>query len=185
MGILKKEYLPHYTFKDYQCWEGRWELIEGIPYAMAPMPHLRHQYVSNKIAWLLHEKLKHCKHCKALLPVDWKINEDTIVQPDNLVVCAENIEEILKAPFLTKPPILIFEVLSPSSRSKDKVLKFNIYQEAGVKYYVLVDPEEEIVEIFQLKNKKYEKQVAFKREGKFGFKINDCKIDFEVEKIFT
>jgi len=41
------------------------------------------------------------------------------------------------------------------------------------------------VEIFQLKNKKYEKQVAFKREGKFVFKINGCEIDFEVEKIFT
>lgn len=27
--------LPYYTYKDYCNWEGRWELIEGIPFAMS------------------------------------------------------------------------------------------------------------------------------------------------------
>ena len=30
------EYLPHYTYEDYCMWEGNWELIDGIPYAMSP-----------------------------------------------------------------------------------------------------------------------------------------------------
>ncbi|HJY21679.1 MAG TPA: hypothetical protein VJ279_02270 [Hanamia sp.] len=27
---------PYYTYKDYCAWEGRWELIDGIPFAMSP-----------------------------------------------------------------------------------------------------------------------------------------------------
>ena len=34
MSALKKEDLPAYTYEDYQHWEGDWELIEGIPYAI-------------------------------------------------------------------------------------------------------------------------------------------------------
>jgi hypothetical protein len=30
--------LPHYTYVEYEQWEGQWELIEGIPYAMSPLP---------------------------------------------------------------------------------------------------------------------------------------------------
>ncbi|HSV11108.1 MAG TPA: hypothetical protein VLI68_10085 [Hanamia sp.] len=30
--------LPHYTYEDYCHWEGRWEVIDGIPYAMIPAP---------------------------------------------------------------------------------------------------------------------------------------------------
>ncbi|WP_301924323.1 hypothetical protein [Ferruginibacter sp.] len=30
--------LPHYTYEDHCQWEGRWEIIEGIPFAMSPAP---------------------------------------------------------------------------------------------------------------------------------------------------
>jgi hypothetical protein len=35
--------IPHYTYNDYQKWEGDWELIRGIPYAVSPSPGWRHQ----------------------------------------------------------------------------------------------------------------------------------------------
>jgi len=79
--------LPHYIYNDYKLWKGKWELIYGIPYAMSPSPNFKHQKISNKIAWLLTEKLKNCQYCTALLPFDWKIADDTIVQPDNMVIC--------------------------------------------------------------------------------------------------
>jgi hypothetical protein len=31
--------LPHYTYEDYCKWEGRWELINGIPHTMSPAPY--------------------------------------------------------------------------------------------------------------------------------------------------
>jgi hypothetical protein len=36
------QYLPEYTYDDYKKWEGNWELIEGIPYAMSPPPKRKH-----------------------------------------------------------------------------------------------------------------------------------------------
>ena len=45
MGIAQK-ILPHYTYEDWLHWEGRWELIEGHPIAMSPMPVPKHQKVA-------------------------------------------------------------------------------------------------------------------------------------------
>ena len=49
MSALKIEYLPYYTYEDYKHWEGRWELIYGIAYAMSPMPMIKHQNITGKI----------------------------------------------------------------------------------------------------------------------------------------
>ena len=180
MNIIKKELLPHYTYEDYKHWEGRWELIKGIPYAMSPQPSKLHQFISLKIARYLDELLESCSQCFALVPVDWKITEDTIVQPDNLVVCGEEIE----GQVLNRPPVLIFEILSPSTKSKDKVLKFNLYQEAGVKYYVLVEPETQKVEIFVLKSGQYRLVKEFVKNGTFVFTLEGCEIEFDFTKVF-
>lgn len=37
--------LPNYTYADYCNWEGRWEVIDGIPFAMSPSPSIRHQWI--------------------------------------------------------------------------------------------------------------------------------------------
>lgn len=42
---LAKKYPPRYTYEGYKRWEGDWELIEGVPYAMAPSPSGKHQRV--------------------------------------------------------------------------------------------------------------------------------------------
>ena len=77
MSAIKKEYLPNYTYDDYKKWEGNWELIYGVPYAMAPAPMIKHQAISNKIARYLDEALQECETCQALLPIDWKIDDST------------------------------------------------------------------------------------------------------------
>ncbi len=84
---LKKEHLPHYTYDDYCRWEGNWELIEGVPYAMSPLPTSKHQRLAGKLYSQLDGKLQQCKHCEVSLPVDWKIGEATVVQPDLFVAC--------------------------------------------------------------------------------------------------
>ncbi|MCK4766584.1 MAG: Uma2 family endonuclease [Candidatus Aminicenantes bacterium] len=181
MGLpaLQIEDLPHYTYDDYVNWEGRWELIHGIPYAMAPAPAIRHQEISGEIAVQLHKLLAHCKLCKPLLPVDWQIAEDTIVQPDNLVVCGENIE----GKKLTITPVLVFEILSPSTGRKDRVLKYRLYREAGVKYFCIVNPEIKSAEAFTLKSSEYEKTEDF-QDGKVTFDLGPCKIAFDFNEIF-
>ncbi len=94
--------LPHYTYGDYCNWEGRWELIEGIPYAMSPLPMPRHQIIASNLLYEFMQQLKKCKKCRAVQPVDYKVAEDTIIQPNMLVVCGD-----MKKPFLDFTPQLV------------------------------------------------------------------------------
>jgi Uma2 family endonuclease len=66
--------------------------------------------------------------------IDIKVAEDTILQPDALVVC----NEIIK-PFLDFPAAIVVEVLSPSTAIKDRNNKFYIYQSQKIPYYIIVD----------------------------------------------
>jgi Uma2 family endonuclease len=178
-AALKIEDLPHYTYEDYARWEGRWEIINGIPYAMSPTPTKKHQRLSHKIAFQLERLLEHCPRCKAYLPVDWQITDDTVVQPDNFVVCDENGEDEK----LVVPPVLVFEILSPSTSRNDRILKYQLYQEAGVKYYCIVDPETNSAEVFIIRNSEYEKLDEFK-EGKITFDLGPCSIAFDFAVLF-
>lgn len=128
MSTPRLEDLPRYTYDDYVQWEGRWELIQGIAHAMSPAPSILHQSISQRLAGQLERALEHCQDCHALLPVDWKIDEETTVQPDHLVVCGE----LDKTAYLTKTPALIFEILSTSTAHKDRTTKFRLYEREGV-----------------------------------------------------
>jgi Uma2 family endonuclease len=179
LKMFLPKYLPHYTYEDYKNWEGKWELIDGIPYAMSPAHTPKHQIVSNNIAWQLKEILKDCKECKALLPVDWKISEDTVVQPDNLVICYPLDDK----PYIAKSPTLIFEIVSKSSQEKDEKIKFDIYEKEGVKYYIIVYPDEKIAKVFELKIGKYTKLLDATDEA-VDFRLKNCKVRFDFSKIW-
>jgi len=56
-------YEEYYTVIDYNQWEGNWELIAGMPYAMAPSPMFDHQYATGKIFSLLEQQLNDCPEC--------------------------------------------------------------------------------------------------------------------------
>lgn len=88
MGLAKK-YIPHYTYDDWLHWKGRWELIEGHPIAMSPMPVPEHQRVAGELIteFTLALRKAGCKDCKVYQPLDYKIAEDTIFEPDVLIVC--------------------------------------------------------------------------------------------------
>lgn len=179
MSAIKNEYLPHYTYDDYVLWEGNWELIYGVPYAMAPAPMIKHQAISNKIAWLLQDALKKCEMCQALLPIDWKVDASTIVQPDNLVICHTPQEEA----YISKAPKVIFEILSKSTAMVDKNLKYELYEREGVTYYIIVDPEESIAKVYILKEGRYIK-VCDAHEERVDFDLEGCAFTFDFSKIW-
>ncbi len=176
---LAEAFLPHYTYDDYVQWEGKWEIIDGIPYAMAPSPSIEHQDISQKIAVELHNDLKECASCKALLPVDWQITEDTVVQPDNLVVCGE-IKSNIK---LLQTPSIVFEVLSPSTKDKDRTKKYALYEDAKVPYYIIVDPLTKSAQVYAFEAGKYDLKRELTDEH-FVFRFETCKMDFDFSMIF-
>ncbi len=179
MSAIKKEYLPNYTYDDYKMWEGNWELIYGVPYAMAPAPMIKHQAISNKIARYLDEYLQECKSCQALLPIDWKIDESTVVQPDNLVICHTPQEEA----YIKKAPKIIFEILSKSTAVVDKNLKYELYEKEGVDYYIIVDPKETIAKVYRLKDGRYIK-LCDAYEDHVDFELKECSFTFDFAKIW-
>ena len=177
---MSHRYLPHYTYENYKEWEGKWELIGGIAYAMSPAPMIKHQKISNNIAWLLKEQLEECIECEALLPIDWKISEDTIVQPDNLVVCNEDLQKA----YITKAPVMIFEVLSKSTAKKDEGLKFELYEQEGVLYYIIVNPDDEVAKVYELKEGRYTK-LKDTTNDKIKFKFKECEMEIDFSKLWS
>ncbi len=179
MSTLNLEDLPHYTHDDYVQWEGRWELIYGVAHAMSPMPGIMHQAISQHIASQLERALENCEECHALLPVDWKIDEETTVQPDNLVICGE----LEKTAYLSKTPVLIFEILSKSTAHKDRTTKFKLYEREGVRNYVIVDPNESIAKVYRLQDGRYIKVLDAGKDN-VEFDLGKCRIPFEFAKIW-
>jgi len=140
MSLAYEEY---YTIEDYRKWEGDWELIYGMPYAMSPFAKPYHQLISSKIVSELINKLKRCPKCKALMEAEIAISKDTVLRPDIMVYCDE-IKDML-----TKTPTIVFEVVSKSTIKRDEVIKKEIYEKEGVKYYILVYPDEKRAKVYQ------------------------------------
>jgi len=138
----------------------RIELIYGEPVMMSP-PVRVHQKISGEIFWQLHNYLKG-KKCEvyaapfAVRPFEKKEDSpkdsDTMVEPDISVICdPDKLDDI----GCKGAPDLIIEILSPSTRRHDRLTKFNLYQQAGVREYWIVDPIDKSVVSFILENNYY------------------------------
>ncbi|MEA1892509.1 MAG: Uma2 family endonuclease [Campylobacterota bacterium] len=181
MGVLRLEDIPKYSYEDYKLWDDRWELIGGYAYAMAPMPIIKHQNISANIAWELKNIFDKCEKCQVLMPVDWKVSDETIVQPDNSVICHEPQNKA----YISKSPKIIFEILSKSTAKKDMGVKFDLYEREGVEYYIIVNPDENIAKVYVLKDGKYIK-VCDASDEVVELNIKECdeKMSFDFSKIW-
>ena len=170
--------LPHYTYDDYEKWEGKWEVIDGVPYAMSPLPVPKHQIIAGNLHAEFRLQLKKCSTCKAYQPIDYLVQEDTILQPDMLVVCRE-----ITKKYLDFPPALVAEILSPSTAPKDRFYKYNIYQSQGIGYYLIIDPDLWDVEVYELIDGQY-KMTARGKDIKYDFTLSTCPISIDFKEIW-
>jgi Uma2 family endonuclease len=67
------------------------------------------------------------------------------LQPDIAIAC-----NTANKQFLDTPPTLVAEILSPSTALKDRHVKYDLYEQMGVAWYLIVDTDKETVEIYQL-----------------------------------
>jgi Uma2 family endonuclease len=129
-------------------------LIEGIPHSMSTAPNMRHQWVSaNMIAELRNaiKKTASCHNCKVYNFIDVVVNDYTVLQPDIAIVCNMDNKQ-----FLDAPPTLVAEILSPATALKDRHVKYDLYAQMGVAWYLIVDADKEIVEIYRLLSGTYQ-----------------------------
>jgi Uma2 family endonuclease len=172
--------LPHYTYEDYIQWEGRWELIHGIPFAMSPLPIEQHQIVGGNLFHIFKGAFKdRCNSCRPVPPLDWKVKDDTVLQPDFLVICGPRLG---KGP-LAFSPALVAEILSPSTAIKDRNDKFKIYQAEHVQYYLILDVGLKKLEVYELIDGEY--QLVSVDPPDFNFTFHeDCKIPISFTELW-
>ena len=168
-----------YTYADYRTWDDgeRWELIDGVPYAMAPAPSETHQSVTGELFRQISNFLKE-KPCKVFIaPFDVRLNaqkgDNTVVQPDVIIVCDKS---KLDGKGVIGAPDFVAEVLSPSTAKKDMDIKYTAYLNAGVKEYWIIDPYNKVLMAHTLTNSNYERKPYF---------INDSDVPIQSLSGFT
>lgn len=151
---LKKRY----TYGDYILWQfkERVELLKGYLFPMAT-PNVQHQRMAVMFTIKIGNFLENTNYLLFPAPFDVRLplpahkikgdKIDTVVQPDLCVVCDEN---KLDKQGCVGAPDLIIEILSPGNSKKEMKDKFELYEEAGVLEYWVIDPEHKVVHAYQL-----------------------------------
>lgn len=151
-----------YSYADYLLWkfQERVELFKGKILKMSPAPSRKHQEISKNVNRVL-DKFFYEKKCSLYyapfdvrIPIKTKEDQEifTVVQPDLCVICDPN---KLDDRGCIGAPDLIIEILSPGNSKREMKDKFELYEEAGVREYWIIDPNQESVLINVLENGKY------------------------------
>ena len=117
--------------------DGRYQLIGGRVVARAPEP-VEHAHVKFQVAKALDAAISEAKlPCRAFLAgVGVKIDDATVFEPDALVNCGAPIS---RGSLIAPNPVIVVEVISPTSTRRDLAVKFtNYFRHPGVRHYLVV-----------------------------------------------
>lgn len=135
----------------YQAWvadlpdEERWELIDGEPVLMAPQSERHQQIVANLVRHL--RPFGRDRGCRAIPGIAVLSDSmDTFAPiPDVVVRCGPPLED-----GYARDPVLVAEVLSPSTMSRDRGLKTDFYRSiASLKLFLIAYQDEPRVEVWR------------------------------------
>ena len=131
-------------------WE---EKLNGKIVLMSPRPTVNHNWISGRIFVAFSNYLRG----KTCIPfgdgTDVYLTENDHVIPDAMIICNK---DIIQNDGIHGAPDLIVEVLSPSTAKKDRGYKKDLYEKVGVREYWIVDPKLRSIEVYLLKDAKYE-----------------------------
>ncbi len=141
--------LKRISVDEFLAWDGegdrRYELIDGVIVAMAP-PSSFHGAIAVKFGAAISRQLK--PPCQAIseagIVLSWR--NDTYYQADLAVTCSP----IKRGDWATPNPIVIIEVLSPTTEAHDRGLKLVSYRHIpSVREIVLITSDERRIELWQ------------------------------------
>jgi Uma2 family endonuclease len=149
-----------FAYADYKAWElkpgERYELIDGVAYAMSA-PNDRHQAILMELARQIANFLvgKPCKVRPA--PYDVRLfyeedeSDDVVVQPDISVICEDSKRGTEGC---RGAPDVVIEILSPSNTAIMMQRKLELYRDAGVREYWIVNPDTNTVSAYRFEGEK-------------------------------
>jgi Uma2 family endonuclease len=150
--VEEPDHSLNYTYADYYGWNfmERLELLRGKIFQLGAA-NTKHQRVGGKLYVEFYNFLKG-KTCQVFiapydvrLPIKNRKRDDqitTVVQPDVCIFCDPGAIDERGACGI---PDLAVEILSPSNPKHDLLEKYDVYQEASVKEYWIIDPIKEMV----------------------------------------
>lgn len=180
-----------YTYADYLKWqfEERLELFRGKIFKLAA-PNTRHQVILADLHLEIGSLLRNQSCFVFFAPFDVRLpvknrKKDTeittVVQPDLGIVCDRSkIDER----GCCGAPDLVVEILSPGNSKKEVRLKFELYEEAGVKEYWIINPVEENIVVHVLNNEGKFSRVKMYAAGDIIFSNTVTGLQVNVSDIF-
>lgn len=123
--------------------EPRCELLFGRLY-VSPSPSPLHQAVAGLLFRKLADIADQTGGLAFSAPLDITLADHSVAQPDVIYLAPDR--RVLLGTTLEGVPDLLVEVLSPGTARRDRVQKLNLYLEAGVREYWLVDPRDRQIE---------------------------------------
>ena len=151
------EVIPKLTFEQFRelPTDGkRYELVFGEVH-VTPAPATRHLFTLQNLSQNLGPyvyKNRLGEVCQA--PLDVRLGEETVLQPDFIFVSNAR-AGIIQENWIAGSPDLAVEVLSPSTAGHDRATKLPIYAEARVPEVWFIDPKARTVEVLTLQGAKY------------------------------
>ncbi len=134
-----------------------YEILNGI-LVRKSAPHILHQRISQKLNRLFENYVLPKQLGEVFTaPVDVVLSEVNAPQPDLIFISTANANIIDEVEGIVNgAPDLVVEIISPSSIKRDRIEKKAIYEQFGIPEYWLIDPNNQSIEIYTLKEGKYE-----------------------------
>lgn len=141
----------------------QYEVVQGV-LMMSPAPEIPHRGIVEEINAYLREHVFLKRRGLVLTgPVDVELAIGTVVQPDVLVVLKEHLNRVQEKRVRGVPDLAV-EVISPSSATYDRLVKYSVYERAGVPEYWLVNSRKQTIEVFVLDEGHYRSSGVFHGE---------------------
>ena len=180
-----------YTLEEFFQFVGeeRMELYEGVPISMSPAAFEHEGVIANLIREIGSAlKGNTCQvfgsNFQVILPFkeEQKGKENVTVLPDISVVCDKS---KLRNKRCYGAPDLIVEVLSPSTARNDRLLKRNYYEKAGVKEYLIVDYQNQLIEKYVLHSDSFQLEEIYDQENHVFTSTIFPNVSFSIHEIFS
>ncbi|OON99832.1 MAG: hypothetical protein ATN35_10630 [Epulopiscium sp. Nele67-Bin004] len=135
---------------DYSNWKT--EIIDGKIYYMS-LPSMKHNRIMGRLFSLFDSYLRG-SNCGVFIELGVHLDADNptdYVVPDVSIICNQKVQDFEDFRGI---PSLVIEILS-TNRSNDKIVKFQKYQQFGIKEYWIIDPKINTIEQYTLIESKY------------------------------
>jgi len=159
-----------WTYQDYLQLPDdgqRYEILDGV-LCVSPAPVPIHQLLSKRLQHFFYGLELEGRGYVYSAPLDVIMPGCTPVQPDLIFLLREQFA-LIGEKNIAGVPHLIVEILSPSTGSLDKVKKLRKYAENGVALYLVVDPQDKVMQVLHLEGSRYRLEEALEAGDSWEF----------------